>query len=89
MAMLPTSRGAVTLASKDPAIPPRIDPNYYATEADKYVVRTALRKIMQVMMETKEGKAMVKEQAVAEGRNQLSPHSSNEEIDELVRERGR
>jgi len=89
MAMLPTSRGAVTLASKDPATPPRIDPNYYATEADRYVVRTALRKIMQVMMETKEGKAMVKEQAVAKGRNQLSPRSTDEEIDELVRERGR
>jgi choline dehydrogenase-like flavoprotein len=89
MAMLPTSRGTVTLASKDPAIPPRIDPNYYATEADRYVVRTGLRKIMQVMMETKEGRFMVKEQAVAEGGKQLSPSSSDEEIDELVRQRGR
>jgi choline dehydrogenase-like flavoprotein len=89
MAMLPTSRGAVTLASRDPAVPPRIDPNYYATEADRYVVRTGLRRIMEFMMETKEGKAMVKAQAVAKGRNPLSPNSSNEEIDELVRDRGR
>ncbi|PMD33891.1 GMC oxidoreductase [Hyaloscypha variabilis F] len=88
MAMLPTSRGTVTLASKDPVTPPRIDPNYYATEADRYVVRTALRKLMQVMMETKEGKAMVKEQVVATGQNRLSPRSSDEDIDELVRECG-
>jgi len=87
--MLPTSRGTVTLASKDPVTPPRIDPNYYATEADRYVVRTALRKLMQVMMETKEGKAMVKEQVVATGQNRLSPRSSDEDIDELVRECGR
>jgi choline dehydrogenase-like flavoprotein len=89
MTMLPTSRGTVTLASRDPAAPPWIDPNYYATEADKYIVRTGLRKIMEQMMETKEGKAMVKRQTVAEGRKQLSPKSSDEEIDELVRDRGR
>jgi hypothetical protein len=44
---------------------------------------------MQVMMETKEGKAMVKEQAVAKGQNRLSSRSSDDEIDKLVRERGR
>lgn len=88
MAMLPVSRGAVTLASRDPAVPPRIGPNYYATEADKYVVRTGLRRIME-FMETKEGKAMVKGQAVTKGQISLSPRSSNEEIDELVRARGR
>jgi hypothetical protein len=42
---------------------------------------------MQVIMETREGKAMVKKQAVAKGKSQLSPRSSDEEIDELVRER--
>ena len=40
-------------------------------------------------MKTKEGKAMVKGQAVAQGKKQLSPFSSDEEIDELVREHGR
>jgi hypothetical protein len=71
------------------SFPPRIDPNYYATEADKYVVRTGLRKIMVQMMETKEGKTMVKGQAVAKGQKQLSPKSSDDEIDELVRNHGR
>jgi choline dehydrogenase-like flavoprotein len=88
MSMLPTSRGSIKLASTDPTVPPLYDINYYATEADRYVMRTGLRKMMRVMMETKEGQAMVKgEEAVGSGRKPLSPQSSDEEIDELVRER--
>jgi choline dehydrogenase-like flavoprotein len=89
MGMLPTSRGSVKLASNDPAIAPLIDPNYYATMADRYVMRTGLRKMMEVMMDTNEGKAMVKGETVAHGRQSLNQHSSDEEIDELVKERGK
>jgi choline dehydrogenase-like flavoprotein len=90
MSMLPTSRGTVKLASADPAQPPLFDPNYYATEADKFVMRNALRQMMTVMMETKEGQWMVKgSEAVGTKRKPLSPQSSDEEIDELVKERGR
>ena len=35
----PTSRGAVTLALTDPASAPLVDPNYSASEADRYVMR--------------------------------------------------
>lgn len=41
------------------------------------------------MMEMEEGRAIVKAQAMPEGRKQLSPQSSDEEIDEIVRERGK
>jgi choline dehydrogenase-like flavoprotein len=44
--LLPTWRGSITLASTDPATSPLIDPNYYATEADRYVMRTSLKKVM-------------------------------------------
>jgi len=35
----PTSRGAVTIHSPDTRDPPRIDPNYLATERDREVRR--------------------------------------------------
>ncbi|RDW58449.1 putative glucose dehydrogenase protein [Coleophoma crateriformis] len=88
MSMLPTSRGTVKLASSDPTAAPLFDPNYYATEADRYVMRNALRKMMHVMMNTKDGQAMLKGvETVGQGRSPLSPESSDEEIDKLVRER--
>jgi len=39
----PSSRGSVRLASNDPAAPPRIAPNYLATEEDRQVAVDALR----------------------------------------------
>lgn len=88
MGFLPTSRGTIKLASTDPAAAPVIDPNYYATEADRYVMRTGIRKVIQVMMDTKEGQAIVKGETVSARRKPLNLESSDEEIDELVRERG-
>ncbi|KAF4633138.1 hypothetical protein G7Y89_g4993 [Cudoniella acicularis] len=87
MGMLPASRGTVKLASTDPATPPLIDNNYYATEADRFVMRSGLRKVLQVMIETEERRAMVKREAVAVGMKALSLASSNEEVDELIRAR--
>ncbi|KAI1097857.1 GMC oxidoreductase [Jackrogersella minutella] len=49
MGLKPTSRGSVTIASKNPADAPLLDPNYYATEVDKYVWRHSLRKITALM----------------------------------------
>ena len=43
MACLPTSRGSITLASDDPTAAPIIDPNYCATEADRFVMREGWR----------------------------------------------
>jgi choline dehydrogenase-like flavoprotein len=90
MALLPTSRGTVKLASSDPSVPPLYDPNYYSTEADRFVMRSALRQWMQVLTETEEGRWMVKGiETVSEDRQPLTFTSSDEEIDQLVRERGR
>ncbi|KAK5989636.1 GMC-type oxidoreductase acuG [Cladobotryum mycophilum] len=41
--MLPTSRGSVTLASASIKDEPLIDPNYQATEVDKFIARDGLR----------------------------------------------
>ncbi len=39
----PTSRGAITLQSADPAIPPAIRPNYLSTPEDRHVAADAIR----------------------------------------------
>lgn len=42
-AMMPTSRGTVRLASANVSDPPIADPNYLATEVDRYVFRSMVR----------------------------------------------
>jgi choline dehydrogenase len=39
----PTSRGALTLASNDPAAAPKIDPNYLATPEDRRIAADSIR----------------------------------------------
>ncbi|KAK6825649.1 hypothetical protein PG987_013143 [Apiospora arundinis] len=41
----PTSRGSVTISSRDPRAPPVIDPRYLSTEVDRHVWWTALRQM--------------------------------------------
>ena len=87
--LLPTSRGSVTLASNDPAAAPRIDPNYNATEVDRFVMRSGLRKMMEVLLDTKEGQAIVEGETVAEGCSALTSASSDDQLDERIKERGK
>ncbi|KAI0903319.1 hypothetical protein F4823DRAFT_568797 [Ustulina deusta] len=49
IALKPTSRGTVTITSKDPKDAPLLDPNYFATEVDKAVWRHSLRRITELM----------------------------------------
>jgi len=87
--LLPTSRGSVTLASSDPAASPHIDPNYFATEIDRYVMRSGLKKMMEVLLDTKEGQAIVDGETVGEGRLSLNSASSADQLDERIKERGK
>ncbi|RAL64507.1 hypothetical protein DID88_001982 [Monilinia fructigena] len=85
--LLPTSRGSIKLASTDPNDAPLIDPNYYATEADRYVLRTGLRKMAEAL-NTEAGRDFVEHEVVSEGLVPLTPNSSDEEIDAHVRLHG-
>jgi choline dehydrogenase-like flavoprotein len=82
--LLPTSRGTVTLASSDPADDPIIDPNYYATEVDRYVIRTGLRRITKMMLETDEGRAFVERETTPAGFESITDETTDEEIDRRV-----
>ena len=87
--LFPTSRGSVTIESTDPNASPRIDPNYYATEADRYVMRSGLKKMMEVLLDTKEGQAMVEGETVREGQTALISASSDDQLDKRIKERGK
>jgi choline dehydrogenase-like flavoprotein len=67
MACFPTSRGSITLESRDPTAPPVIDPNYYATEADRFVMREGWKALSPLIFETPEGKELVADEIRPEG----------------------
>ncbi|CAN9420444.1 unnamed protein product [Alternaria alternata] len=67
MGCLPTSRGSVTLASSDPATNPIINPNYYATEADRHVMREGFRMQTDLMFNSAEGKELVESEYIPPG----------------------
>ena len=83
--LLPTSRGSVRLASADPGADPLIDPNYYATEADRVVLREGIRLAIRAL-ETPEGQKIVDEEIVPVGFEPLTTTtSSDEDIDKRVK----
>jgi choline dehydrogenase-like flavoprotein len=83
--LLPTSRGSVTLSSRDPSANPVIDNNYYATEHDRYVMRTGLKQVAQMMVHNVEGQELVVGETVAEGLSPLRNDLGDEELDQRVR----
>ena len=72
------------LASADPSTDPLIDPNYYATEADRLVLREGIRLAMRAL-ETSEGQKIVDEEVVPTGFEALTSKSSDEDIDKRVK----
>ncbi|KAK8036234.1 glucose dehydrogenase [Apiospora rasikravindrae] len=90
MAMKPTSRGTVTIASKDPADPPLLDPNYLATEVDKYVWRHSLRQAAKLMTgdTTVLGRDVVAGETPFGGFEPLTTDVSDEDLDKRVRGQG-
>lgn len=84
MACLPTSRGSISLESTDPTAPPIIDPNYYATEADRFVMREGWRMMSRLMLETPQGKDLVSDEILPEGYQCLSSDATDNDIDARI-----
>lgn len=82
--LLPTSRGSVRLASADPAADPLIDPNYYATETDRVVMREGMRLAMRAI-ETAEGQQLIDSELTPPNYPPLTSKSSDSEIDARVK----
>ncbi|TVY73182.1 Oxygen-dependent choline dehydrogenase [Lachnellula suecica] len=85
MGCLPTSRGSVTLSSDDPSESPVIDPNYFATETDKHVMREGFRMHARLMLDTPEGKELVVEEYTPAGLAIAGLDATNEQIDERIK----
>jgi choline dehydrogenase-like flavoprotein len=84
MGCLPTSRGTITLSSNNPETPPVIDPNYYATEADKHVMRVGFRMHSELILNTPEGKDLVVEEHLPPNMSG-SLDASDDHIDERIK----
>ena len=81
MACLPSARGSITLTSADPTAHPIIDPNYYGTEADRFVIRVLSR----LMLETPEGQDLVVDKIAPEAHYCLPSTASDAEIDRYIK----
>lgn len=89
--MLPTSRGNIKLASLNPAHPPAIDPNYYASKMDRVTLRHAVRQTAQVVssMKNPDGSPVfLGETTLAPSIPQLHVDSTDEEIDHRIQSFG-
>ncbi|KAL5357225.1 hypothetical protein BJX96DRAFT_144088 [Aspergillus floccosus] len=88
LVMVPTSRGRISLVSADPSDAPMIDPNFYATEVDRTILRAGVRQVLRLFQETPEGKDMVESEATGPAFKPLTLDSTDEDIDAQVRARG-
>ncbi|KAF2120034.1 hypothetical protein BDV96DRAFT_610142 [Lophiotrema nucula] len=85
LSLAPTSRGAITISSASVLDPPVIDPNYYATETDRVILRAAIRDAVRLMTETPEGRDIVAGERAPDGFQPLTSASTDEEVDERIR----
>jgi choline dehydrogenase-like flavoprotein len=88
LGMTPTSRGSISISSASPLDDPVIDPNYYATEADRVLLRHGVRQSLRLLQETTDGAALVEGEVPPEGFPSLTAGSTDEEIDARVRRAG-
>ena len=79
----PTSRGSLTLSSANPEDPPVVDPAYYATHADKAMLRSAVRQILRIMG-TPAMQDVIECESPPEGYAPLTRNSTDAEIDARV-----
>lgn len=87
LCLLPTSRGRLKLENKDPESMPLMDPNYYGSEADRVVLRSAMRMNMRAV-ETVEGQSFVECETPPEGFPKLTSKSTDAELDHRIQNLG-
>jgi choline dehydrogenase-like flavoprotein len=85
--LLPSSKGSIRLADTDPKTAPVIDPNYLATEVDRYVLREGVRQTYKVLCDTEIGKSIIASETVESYGRPVTKESSDEELDDLIRRR--
>ncbi|KAF2247021.1 GMC oxidoreductase [Trematosphaeria pertusa] len=84
--LLPISRGTVTLQSANPSDNPVVDPRYFSTPTDRYILRRAVRTMLQ-LTETEPLASELDGETPPADPNfpPLTSKSSDEEIDKRIR----
>ncbi len=80
LGLLPTSRGSILLANREPSADPVIDPNYLDTEIDREALRTGFRIAMRTMLDTPQGRSII-EETPPPGQPRLTSSCSDQDID--------
>ena len=80
----PTSRGAISLTSTNPNVPPSVSPHYLSNDIDRARLRNGVRKAMQVI-ETAPLQSIVEGETPPPDCPVLSSRSSDADIDERIR----
>lgn len=88
MLLLPTSRGSVTITSASPTDPPAINPNDYATNADRVSLIYGTRRVLQALLDTSAGKAYIESEDPPPGFAPLNSKSTDADIDARIRATG-
>ena len=81
LCMSPTSRGTVALASRSATDNPVINPNYFATEHDRAVLRAGMRVALQAMESMKD---YIVHETPPPGMPRISSASSDSELDQRI-----
>lgn len=90
MLLLPTSRGTVSIRSKDIADQPCIRPSYFSTPLDRDTLVYAARQTLKAMLATTSMKSIVDSETPPSGEGleglvPLTPDASDAEIEERIR----
>lgn len=88
MLLLPTSRGHISLASASAADPPIIDPNDYATAADRAALIHGTQRFTKTLLDTTAGKGFIASEVPPPGMPELTSQSEANVIDECIRAAG-
>lgn len=87
MLLLPTSRGTVSIRSRSPTDPPRIQPSYFSTPLDRDALIHATRLTLQALTATDVIKPIVESESPPSGTGlkPLTADASDEAIEERIR----
>ncbi|KAF5017872.1 hypothetical protein F66182_10167 [Fusarium sp. NRRL 66182] len=85
LGMKPRSRVTFKLASDNPLTNPEIDPNYYATEADRVTIRYGVRQALRLRQDTRSGRSIVESECPPSGFPVLTTDCTDAEIDARVK----
>lgn len=88
MLLASTSRGSITISSRNPTDPPKIKSNYFDTETDRVTLIHGTRRTMQALLDTSALSEYVESEVPPPGMSALSSTSSDEEIEARIRATG-